>query len=236
MNYQKLIESHSSISFIICVVGCENPKPCQTELTVLEYGEYDGDPITKVLLQPLTGTVSSTIQTKYRWNTLSIGKSLNIKHPVGRTHQLRVHCSAIGHPIVGDYTYSLRTDNAPYRMMLHCLLLAHPTREWTHPRHSPRSLCSHPRLQMGTTKMCECSGGPTEEYFDKTTNWNPRRTKASAQEEQPSGEWGATGTVSAVVMWMESGLRNPFCFTSTTLKLHCSVPSSRVLFSSNGSG
>lgn len=126
MNYQKLIEIHSCISFIICVVGCENPKPCQTELTVLEYGEYDGDPVTKVLLQPLTGTVSSTIQTKYRWNTLSNGKSLNIKHPVGRTHQLRVHCSAIGHPIVGDYTYSLRTDNAPYRMMLHAYFLHIP--------------------------------------------------------------------------------------------------------------
>ncbi|KAK5856565.1 hypothetical protein PBY51_008150 [Eleginops maclovinus] len=56
--------------------GCENPKPCQTGLTVLEYGLYDGDSVTKVLLQPLTG----------------------------RTHQLRVHCSAIGHPIVGDFT------------------------------------------------------------------------------------------------------------------------------------
>ncbi|KAI2666187.1 RNA pseudouridylate synthase domain-containing protein 1 [Labeo rohita] len=72
--------------------------PCQTELTVLEYGEYDGDPVTKVLLQPLTG----------------------------RTHQLRVHCSAIGHPIVGDYTYSLRTDDAPYRMMLHAYFLHIP--------------------------------------------------------------------------------------------------------------
>ncbi|XP_018612585.2 RNA pseudouridylate synthase domain-containing protein 1 isoform X2 [Scleropages formosus] len=78
--------------------GCENPKPCQTELTVLEYGLYDGDPVTKVLLQPLTG----------------------------RTHQLRVHCSAIGHPIVGDFTYSLRTDGAPYRMMLHAYLLRIP--------------------------------------------------------------------------------------------------------------
>lgn len=37
------------------LLGCENPKPCQTELTVLEYGLYDGDPVTKVLLQPLTG-------------------------------------------------------------------------------------------------------------------------------------------------------------------------------------
>lgn len=78
--------------------GCENPKPCKTELTVLEYGLYDGDPVTKVLLQPLTG----------------------------RTHQLRVHCSAIGHPIVGDFTYSLRTDDAPYRMMLHAYLLRIP--------------------------------------------------------------------------------------------------------------
>ncbi|XP_061905829.1 RNA pseudouridylate synthase domain-containing protein 1 isoform X2 [Entelurus aequoreus] len=34
--------------------GCENAKTCQTELTVLEYGLYDGDPVTKVLLQPLT--------------------------------------------------------------------------------------------------------------------------------------------------------------------------------------
>lgn len=78
--------------------GCENPKPCRTELTVLEYGLYDGDPVTKVLLQPLTG----------------------------RTHQLRVHCSAIGHPIVGDFTYSLGSDDTPYRMMLHAYLLRIP--------------------------------------------------------------------------------------------------------------
>ncbi|XP_061838266.1 RNA pseudouridylate synthase domain-containing protein 1 [Nerophis lumbriciformis] len=78
--------------------GCENAKTCQTELTVLEYGLYDGDPVTKVLLQPLTG----------------------------RTHQLRVHCSAVGHPIVGDFTYSSGADHAPFRMMLHAHLLHIP--------------------------------------------------------------------------------------------------------------
>lgn len=46
--------------------------------------------------------------------------------PSGRTHQLRVHCSAIGHPIVGDFTYSSGADNAPYRMMLHAYLLHIP--------------------------------------------------------------------------------------------------------------
>ncbi|XP_036445971.1 RNA pseudouridylate synthase domain-containing protein 1 isoform X1 [Colossoma macropomum] len=78
--------------------GCENPKPSLTELTVLEFGVYDGDPVTKVLLQPWTG----------------------------RTHQLRVHCTSIGHPIVGDYTYSLGSDSSPYRMMLHAYLLRIP--------------------------------------------------------------------------------------------------------------
>ncbi|KFQ12542.1 RNA pseudouridylate synthase domain-containing protein 1, partial [Leptosomus discolor] len=78
---------------------CENPKPCQSELIVLEHGSYSGDPVTKVLLQPLTG----------------------------RTHQLRVHCSAIGHPIVGDFTYSHKKDSSPYRMMLHAYYLRIPT-------------------------------------------------------------------------------------------------------------
>ncbi|XP_069762879.1 RNA pseudouridylate synthase domain-containing protein 1 isoform X2 [Narcine bancroftii] len=78
--------------------GCQNPKPCQTELIVLERGFYSGDPVTKVLLQPLTG----------------------------RTHQLRVHCSSLGHPIVGDFTYSFKTDSSPYRMMLHAYYLRIP--------------------------------------------------------------------------------------------------------------
>jgi len=44
----------------------------------------------------------------------------------GRTHQLRVHCRHIGHPVVGDYMYSDRVDTAPYRMMLHALRLVVP--------------------------------------------------------------------------------------------------------------
>uniref|UniRef100_UPI00358E7DE7 RNA pseudouridylate synthase domain-containing protein 1 n=1 Tax=Myxine glutinosa TaxID=7769 RepID=UPI00358E7DE7 len=80
------------------VPGCENPKPCLTRLTVLQIGFYDGQPASKVLLQPITG----------------------------RTHQLRVHCSAAGHCVVGDFTYSGRSDTQPYRMMLHAFYLCLP--------------------------------------------------------------------------------------------------------------
>lgn len=54
-------------SFIL-VIGCENPKPSQTLLTVLEYGSYDGEPVTKVLLQPLTGKYSTFFYTSHREN------------------------------------------------------------------------------------------------------------------------------------------------------------------------
>jgi tRNA pseudouridine32 synthase/23S rRNA pseudouridine746 synthase len=50
----------------------------------------------------------------------------------GRSHQLRVHLSAIGLPIVGDRFYGSVLDNGPAegeRLMLHActLVLQHPT-------------------------------------------------------------------------------------------------------------
>lgn len=51
---------------------------------------------------------------------------LELAPRTGRTHQLRVHLAAIGHPILGDPLYG-RPDGAP-RLMLHAasLELAHP--------------------------------------------------------------------------------------------------------------
>lgn len=70
---------------------CEKPRKCKTAVLVLERGLRDEKPVTKVLLRPGTG----------------------------RRHQLRVHCHSIGHTIVGDYTYSGRTDCEPHRTFLH---------------------------------------------------------------------------------------------------------------------
>lgn len=77
---------------------CLTPRRSETKLMVLERGFYETEFATKVLLKPVTG----------------------------RRHQLRVHCSEIGHPIVGDFTYSAHSadcvqdsEHAPPRMMLH---------------------------------------------------------------------------------------------------------------------
>jgi 23S rRNA pseudouridine1911/1915/1917 synthase len=57
---------------------------------------------------------------------------VNLHPKTGRTHQIRVHCAAIGHPIVGDRTYGAQTkwlkDYGITRPLLHAerLELQHP--------------------------------------------------------------------------------------------------------------
>ena len=53
-------------------------------------------------------------------NNLSLVK---IKIITGRTHQIRVHLSALGHPVCGDSFYSIYRDRRFPRQMLHSYLL-----------------------------------------------------------------------------------------------------------------
>lgn len=77
---------------------CKNSRKSQTRLTVLAFGIYRNQNITKVLLQPITG----------------------------RRHQLRLHCSSIGHPILGDFTYGSKEDREMSRMYLHAIRIFAP--------------------------------------------------------------------------------------------------------------
>ena len=70
-----------------------------------------------------------------RWRLLNyenVGQTtqasrLQLQPLTGRTHQLRVHCRALGHPIVGDRLYNGSAGDTD-RMMLHAerLEFAHP--------------------------------------------------------------------------------------------------------------
>ena len=64
----------------------KRPKPSITHFRVLSHEKWMGiHPVTRVQLTPITG----------------------------RTHQLRVHCAAIGHPILGDPTYGFCGEAHP---------------------------------------------------------------------------------------------------------------------------
>ena len=45
--------------------SCVNHRPARTRLVVLERGSYDGDPVTKILLAPITGRRHQVIINNY---------------------------------------------------------------------------------------------------------------------------------------------------------------------------
>jgi len=55
------------------------------------------------------------------------GSLIGIDLMTGRTHQIRVHLAAIGHPLAGDWLYGQRNEARP---MLHAreLSMTHPLR------------------------------------------------------------------------------------------------------------
>jgi len=67
-----------------------------------------------------------------RWRVLEAGESttrVELEPVTGRSHQLRVHMMAIGHPILGDVFYAPADIEAlSPRLLLHaeCLTLPHP--------------------------------------------------------------------------------------------------------------
>lgn len=73
------------------IIGNKEAKDSLTKVKILEYGTYNGEPSTKLLLEPKTG----------------------------RRHQLRLHLKHIGYPIIGDLTYGYDRDYQVYRTMLH---------------------------------------------------------------------------------------------------------------------
>jgi tRNA pseudouridine32 synthase/23S rRNA pseudouridine746 synthase len=72
-------------------------------------------------IDPAHGKPSQT-----RWRALEAGPDhsrVELEPLTGRTHQLRVHLAAIGHPIVGDALYHPEPSGSP-RLLLHATELA----------------------------------------------------------------------------------------------------------------
>ena len=67
--------------------------------------------------------------TRYRAEAQGNGRTLvRLRLETGRTHQIRVHMAAIGHPVAGDFLYGTELEALPGRFALHSAHIAfdHP--------------------------------------------------------------------------------------------------------------
>ena len=85
---------------------------------------------------------------------------LEVELETGRTHQIRVHLSSIGHPVVGDRLYSGRPDPTEAgRMWLHASHLS-----FDHPVDSARQMDFRSVLPDELGRIIECRLGRPEPY------------------------------------------------------------------------
>ena len=80
-----------------------------------------------------------------RWRVreeLGIAALLEVNLETGRTHQIRVHCAAMGHPVVGDRVYGSRIQRRLARK-------SQPADGWT----ARRLLASAPRQMLHAWRL-----------------------------------------------------------------------------------
>jgi tRNA pseudouridine32 synthase/23S rRNA pseudouridine746 synthase len=105
------------------VAGCPSEDQGQIDLPILV--DWPNRPLRKIDWEH--GQASCT-----RWRVLETGEGrtrLALEPVTGRSHQLRVHLAAIGHPILGDALYAPAAVQAlAGRLLLHAssLALQHP--------------------------------------------------------------------------------------------------------------
>ena len=130
---------------------------------------------------------------------------LSMRPITGRTHQLRAHCEAIGHPIIGDPKYNRKPENDPARhdplravppgiepklhLLARRLILPHPRGgviDVTAPlpehmkRPSPCSASSRPPTTRSRTRRMP-DGGPENPMRAAQLNMRPRRSSGSTR-------------------------------------------------------
>lgn len=79
--------------------------------------------------QTLANTEHNQIARENKISSTNGYTYLNLYPITGRSHQLRVHCLALGHPIVGDKLYNVTEASVTQRMCLHAerIQFAHPS-------------------------------------------------------------------------------------------------------------
>lgn len=109
---QKLIHDHKVEKTYLTLVVWEPKNHTGTITSVI--GRDPNNRLKMTVKNPVEGREAVTHYKvvevfQYEWKTLSL---IEITLETGRTHQIRVHMANIGHPVIGDKTYGIESENA----------------------------------------------------------------------------------------------------------------------------
>ena len=94
---------------------CEGVPQPESGTIDLPIGKADGATVRRVI-RPDGKSSITHYRTEYSFNGLSL---VRLVLETGRTHQIRVHMSAVGCPVAGDFLYGRELKNLPGRFALH---------------------------------------------------------------------------------------------------------------------
>jgi len=107
--------------YVAICMGTPSPEAGQIDLPI---GRAEGSAIRRQIIQDGQPALSE-YRVLERYNTYSL---VELTPHTGRTHQLRLHMSEIGHPLVGDWLYGTEDRSLIARPALHAAFLSvcHP--------------------------------------------------------------------------------------------------------------
>ena len=97
----------------------KRPKPSHTEFRILNYEYYYHNHKNEDKTMKIDGSISqsetsTSKEQQQEENPLRKVTRLSLIPHTGRTHQLRVHCASLGHPILSDPAYGIYGEANPY--------------------------------------------------------------------------------------------------------------------------
>lgn len=129
--------------YLAVVAGC--PSPASGSI-MLPIGPVDGAAVPRYRVDQVAGKPAVTHYHTVR-KLSSAYTLLELQPETGRTHQLRVHLAALGHPLAGDALYTM--DDEAY--LLHRRNSAPPAGLQRQALHSEQLTINHPILQTALT-------------------------------------------------------------------------------------
>lgn len=132
----KLFREHEIKKYYVAVVaGCMESAVGEVDLPLIS--DWPNRPRQKVDF-----AIGKRSLTRYRLlahDVCTNTSRVELEPVTGRTHQLRVHMAAIGHPILGDTLYGEGANGGAERLLLHARALSF----------------AHPRSEERLTLLCE---------------------------------------------------------------------------------